>query len=1034
MKRIAVLIFLCILPGHLVSRGNQEFRATWIVDTQWLSVDKTVEENKALTRLILDNHVAANMTSVLWQVRRFGTAYFPSEIEPWGPQTNFLNPGYDPLQYALEQAHERGLEFHAWFNTFESRYQYTGSPSQVNPDWICRDRDGVAMPSGIAWLSPGLASVREYLVNVAMEIVNNYDIDGLHLDFVRWNEHTNSGLSVALAKENLQKELPDGIISEKQLAELQSNAAGRYLYDVEHAFSAGVPDGFSSWEDWWRWSVTEFVKTLHDSIQAVKPWVRLSPAALGRYNWGGWQGFDVVYQDAALWLNQGYIDQLIGMHYHWSLPFEFKSVLVSGCPNCWSQYIQPAISAGRLYTVGLFSDNFAVKKIFGRHTSIIDEVRDISWVDGFQFFSYASWRDNLYWDEASAGFFPKKTKIRATGLIDDVPPEAPSIVLTKLDSLNYQIKVKPTNPVENKYWFAVYRSEDEQLNVDDDEIIDVHFGNSDYSYKNAITGKQDFNGTYTYFATAFDRYWNESNSSNSAQSDKIPSFAPVVERSLPAEGDTISVNGRIVIEFSKTIDTASANSAISIEPSAPVRQRVWSDDSKVLTILFDGNLQFDTDYTLTVSPALTDINGRPIDGNSDGMEGDAFVLHFRTLTEDIFAPQIVSSFPDLAGAEENFAIDDVVTFVFNELLDAGSVSTSSIHLTNSSGDVPFGYHIATVGDRSVLSVQALDPLQPNDEYTITLAPEVADTSGNQIGSEISTTFKTSPEHYSELILIDQFLSLTNWRQPNFSGSTTGIIVPNTTFNMTTGAYLPSAIVRQRISPTLEYEWDENANEWLIRLFLAEGAPLSVEFDTTYILQCYVFGDGSNNKFRFAIDDNLPTTAAGNHEVSNWITIDWIGWRIVEWKLSDPNSVGIWIGDGVPEGQLRFDSFQLTHESGDATSGKVYFDNLRLVKKSSTPVTVASDETQVPDRFQLFQNYPNPFNPTTAISFDIPETGLVTLKVYDMLGREVVTVLKERKAPGSYKINFDASGLATGVYIYQMTINGKAFSRRMLYVK
>ena len=73
----------------------------------------------------------------------------------------------------------------------------------------------------------------------------------------------------------------DGIITDEELAAL-STRSGRYLYDYMHPYSAGVPEGFDSWEDWWRWSVTEFVHTLHDSIQAVKPHVRLSVAALGK--------------------------------------------------------------------------------------------------------------------------------------------------------------------------------------------------------------------------------------------------------------------------------------------------------------------------------------------------------------------------------------------------------------------------------------------------------------------------------------------------------------------------------------------------------------------------------------------------------------------------------------------------------------------------------------------------------------------------------------------------------------------------------
>ena len=83
------------------------------------------------------------------------------------------------------------------------------------------------------------------------------------------------------------------------------------------------PDDYSSWEEWWRDGVTSFVSAMHDSVQSVKPYVRLSAAVLGRYNWGGWQGYSTVYQDGALWFNEGFVDQLMPMHYHWTSPNSF---------------------------------------------------------------------------------------------------------------------------------------------------------------------------------------------------------------------------------------------------------------------------------------------------------------------------------------------------------------------------------------------------------------------------------------------------------------------------------------------------------------------------------------------------------------------------------------------------------------------------------------------------------------------------------------------------------------------------------------
>ncbi len=1034
MKTALSFLFALTLAGNLWSQSNEEFRSTWIVDSQWLLSGNSVEENKALTREVLNNHVAANMTSVLWQIRRWGAVYYPSDIEPWGRQFGGNDPGYDPVQYALEQAHARGLEFHAWFNTFESRLKLPGSPSAVHPEWVCRDQSGIAMPDDIAWLSPGLPAVRTYLINVAMEIVSNYDIDGLHLDFVRWNEHTNSGQAVQLEKDKLAAGVPEGLISAAQMEALSANQSGRFLYDTEHPFSAGVPAGFATWEDWWRATVTDFVHTLHDSVQAVKPWVRLSPAALGRYNWGGWQGFHVVYQDAALWLNEGYIEQLVGMHYHWRSSTDFLNVLSNGCPNCWSQFIQPAIADGRLYTVGFFSDDFSERGIFSRHPSLITTVRSVPWVDGVQFFSYASWRDNRYWDEAGEKAFPGKSKIRATGLVDSTPPAAPSLSLSKLDSLEYQINITPNNPSEPSYWFAIYRSQDDILNTENDQIIDIHFGGESYTFTDSISGLQDFNGAYTYFSTALDRYWNESPESNSALSDAIPSLAPIVIATSPAEGDTIPVNSDFVLQFSKTIATNSAQTTIEFAPAVEISTLSWSDNNKALTVTPSRALQFATDYSLTISPQLTDVNGRAIDGNRDGVEGDAFILAFTTLGADEAGPVVISTYPTTDDLEPVFAIDEVVTFVFDELLDENSVAPAEITFRQGTADIPFNFQIARVQDQSVLSIQTLAPLEQDQEYQVTLASTLSDTLGNEVGNETAISFRTAPERYSEVVLIDQFLSTVNWFQPNQSGSTQGIIVPNTSFTMSTDTYLPFVTSRQRISPALEYEWDETAGSFLIRVFLSTGPPRSVEFDASYILQCFVFGDGSNNKFRFAVDDNLPVAAAENHEVSQWTTVDWLGWRLVEWQLNDPGAAGTWLGDGVLAGQLRFDSFQLTHEAGDATQGRIFFDNLRLVRKTTFPVSVTGADPQLPRQYRLLQNYPNPFNPSTTIAFELPENGFTTLKIFDLLGREVGTLLEEDKNAGDHRIVFDAAALASGIYIYQLRVNGRILSKRMLFLK
>ena len=164
--------------------------------------------------------------------------------------------------------------------------------------------------------------------------------------------------------------------SQEEIELLNANMASRFLYDVDHPYNAGVPAGFSAWEEWWRWSVTEFVRTLHDSVQAARPWVRLSAAALGNYNWGGWQGYGSVFQDAALWFNEGYVDQLTPMHYHWTTGAGFYSML-TGTSASWGPYLQQGIAAGRLYSIGPPSYILSEDKNQNRHASIVDYVRNV---------------------------------------------------------------------------------------------------------------------------------------------------------------------------------------------------------------------------------------------------------------------------------------------------------------------------------------------------------------------------------------------------------------------------------------------------------------------------------------------------------------------------------------------------------------------------------------------------------------------------------------------------------------------------------
>lgn len=1032
MKKLLSL-FILFLAVHSFASNNEEFRATWVITWNHSSSSDDIETSKARIRKIMDNHKKANMNAVLWQVRQGGSAYYNSSFEPVGSYYPNVNPAtYDVLQYAIEQAHARGLELHAWFNVFSASHTDPGTPAAEHPDWVCRDNDGNAMESSRA-LSPGLKAVRDYIINVAMEIVHNYDIDGLHLDYVRWNEYSSSSKNAKTSVLSEKEQELDGIITEEQIQELDKTASGRYLYDINHPYNSGVPAGYASWEDWWRASVTEFVRTLHDSIQAVKPYVRLSAAALGKYRWSSWQGYGSVFQDAALWFNEGYIDQLTPMHYHWTTGDGFYGMLTANGDQSWGYYIQKGISAGRLYSVGPGSYILDDENKWNNHKEIVDRSRTVPWVDGFQFFSYGDWAAHVYWESAKELFFKTKTKIRAATFLSTDIPESPSLALTKIDSLHYQLDITPPAGLSDDQWFAVYRSEDDTADVTKDEIIDIQFGNSAFSVQENFDGLQDFNGRYTYFATTLNRFWNESPVSNAELSDSLPSFAPVVLSTYPLAGDSLGLFDDLTIYFSKTMNPTSFENNVSVNNGVEIEKQTWSAKNKSLTLSFAGSLSFDSEYILTISDNVEDVNGKKLDGSGDGGSSEPFVYHFHTFAEDTRAPEISFSSLHLSDTTKSVDTKDVLTFGFNELLDANSVTSDNVKIFRGSKDVPAKYKLNTFDHKSVLSVQAEEDLASFVPYSVVLGQTISDTAGNQLADEIRTILRTEPYRYADESIIDEMYSdASNWWDPEGSGSTTGTIGGNTKLTYTNSHYLPNtAKPYKKYSARLAYEWDSGESSFLLREYCA-GSPRQVTFDTSYTLQVYLYGDGSGNQFRFALSEKegqgYPL------EVSHWVTIDWVGWKLIEWKLNDPSTVGTWLGNEILDGKnYTIDSYQLTHPAGAEMTGNVYFSNLRVIKKEHFITGIAEAENQ-PVNFSLSQNYPNPFNPLTEIAFSVSQPGKVRLSVYNMLGQRVTTLVNKSLAAGSYHFKFDASSLASGTYIYELRSANKVIRKKMMLIK
>lgn len=276
-------------PGTSPEGRAEEIRALWV--TRW---DYTTE---AHVRTILDNARACRFNTVLFQVRGNGSVFYRSELEPWAweltgsdPSTLGIDPGWDPLETAIAYGRGLGLEIHAYINVYPGWRGMIPPPEtmprqlwRARPAWFCVDSGGnpVALNDHYAPLSPGIPEVQDYLVEICAELVGSYDVDGVHLDYVRYFGSAYSWDPVSLAR--FPEEHP-GATPETHPAE---------------------------WESWRRDQVTALVDSIRSRVQAIRPTCQITAATWSNYA----SGSTAYGQDSRGWLAAGILDVSHPMNY-----------------------------------------------------------------------------------------------------------------------------------------------------------------------------------------------------------------------------------------------------------------------------------------------------------------------------------------------------------------------------------------------------------------------------------------------------------------------------------------------------------------------------------------------------------------------------------------------------------------------------------------------------------------------------------------------------------------------------------------------
>ena len=272
---------------------QREFRGAWIAtvgNIDWPSKPGLpVQQQKAELLAMLDMAVNHNLNAVILQVRPACDAIYESRLEPWsGYLTGMMGkppaPFYDPLEFAVEEAHKRGLELHAWFNPF--RAGLLAAKWSFSPNHISRTHPKFVHKYGkYLWLEPGDKDVQNYCARVIMDVVNRYDIDGVHFDdyFYPYRETDAQGREM---------DFPD-------------DAAWKRYQESGGRLNRG---------DWRRENVNVFVHRIYESIKTAKPWVKFGISPFGIWQPGfppqikGFDAYNVLYCDSRKWLMDGWLD------------------------------------------------------------------------------------------------------------------------------------------------------------------------------------------------------------------------------------------------------------------------------------------------------------------------------------------------------------------------------------------------------------------------------------------------------------------------------------------------------------------------------------------------------------------------------------------------------------------------------------------------------------------------------------------------------------------------------------------------------
>jgi len=437
-----------LVPPPVVPR---EFRAAWATPIwdrgfkDWPSAPGlSPDSQRAELRALLDHAESIGLNAVILHVRLAGDALYPTKYAPWsayltGASGQGPSPSYDPLAYAVEQAHARGLQLHAWFNPFRAMLPVfagraaSSHVTKAHPQWVRKY-------GSQTWIDPGDPAARGYVLETIYDVVRRYDIDGVHIDDYFYPYREARTVVRRVHGRRTRRQVPIDFPDDRTWKKY------------------GKPRGFDSRDAWRRANIDEFVQSLYRGVKMIRPSVLVGISPFGIWRSGtpdgvrGLDAYDELHADSRRWLAEGWLDYVAPQLY-WPLDGvedRFRALDAWWrSENRHDRYVWPALYTSHVYggsdpwPLGEISDEIQVLRRSSAATAA---------PPGHVHFRLAAlFADSDRLAASLADMYHDRALVPAFPWLGDTPPAAPVVTVDSGDG-GARMRVDPGDSVRVRWW------------------------------------------------------------------------------------------------------------------------------------------------------------------------------------------------------------------------------------------------------------------------------------------------------------------------------------------------------------------------------------------------------------------------------------------------------------------------------------------------------------------------------------------------------------------------------------------------------